>query len=983
MKIFISYGHDFVNEVKKIAESFKSIGHEVWIDYERIQPGDDWRDSITEGILSADVTLALLSEYGLREGGVCLDELAVAVSCNRRNIRPAIMDKGALARVPACISGIQYFDLSDWRDIPETEFDEWYENKFDTLVDLYLKKPSVYEEKLRSIKNKMHLSLQFSRELFELGKGFKKRDWLDDEIEKWVNGDFGNVCLLVGFPGFGKSCYCTNYYHYGDDVAGLVFCDADEGKYQGVVSAIKEVSFGLAVRIPSFATRLERILCDPDVNLDTTPEKLFELLIMEPLNLIDIPEEKTVVLIDAVDILSENGENRLSKLFLSNAKRLPSYVKIMLSCRSDASLLGGATDVYKISPAADDENVFDDIKEYVINDVSAIYGDDADKIGVTVAEKAQGSFLYASAVSDGLKAGKFSMEADELPEKVSDVYYGWMNRIVTPAEYEEKYSEAISVLSAIENPPIDFIKKVMGWKQQETLSFVRKFSVLLQRYVDKFGKTCVSFYSKSFADWVKNEEKSAAYFASDEEGFSVIASYIRGAYDEEELSDYDYMIAVDVLKKAGKKKVMRTLASDDDFFTESLKLVAKLERDAEFYPEWTGVLDGLSYLLDEYGLDDDKRRRIAYFRAKGEFACGDLLRSKKIFDENETLFESGPHDEEYLDYLYMYGTVCDFVGERNKSFEKFSALSMYASGKNSEFEVKGIAGLIWNGHFNAVDESLKLLERLDKIVVDDELSTMKDLLSARTLLSAGKLQEALARFDAVLDTNFDKLWSCDVVARKNQMLAIEAIVSAYDAGDYNLAVKYGEKILSRLENSGSLSECYCLSWLALAERKAKHKDKANEYLGRAKEILGMGDETSSKWLKMHLTSIEGGFLSDSGDLRGSLRLYTEVENLAKECDDAWVRGDACFDIISTSFILGDEIDEYYKLTLSSLADKTALPHLIYKKRIMRIITGEEILDEYEEVPALASVDVKKIALLLYEKNKTLPFAEKYKELAEI
>ncbi len=983
MKIFISYGHDFVNEARKLAESFKSIGHEVWIDYEKILPGDDWRDSITEGILSSDVTLALLSEYGLRDGGVCLDELAVAVSCNRRNIRPVIMDKGALAHVPACISGIQYFDLSDWRNVPEADFGEWYENKFETLVDLYLKKPSVYEEKLRAIKNKMHLSLQFSRELFELGKGFKKRGWLDDKIEEWVNGDFGNVCLLVGFPGFGKSCYCTNYYHYGDDVAGLVFCDADEGKYQGVVSAIKEVSFGLAVRIPSFATRLERILNDPDVNLDTTPEKLFELLIMEPLNLIDMPKEKTVVLVDAVDILSENGENRLAKLFLGNAKRLPSYVKIMLSCRSDASLLGGATDVYKISPAADDENVFDDIKEYVTSDVSTIYGEDAHEIGNTVAEKAQGSFLYASAVSDGLKAGKFSPETDELPEKVSDVYYGWMNKIVSPSEYEEKYSEAVSVLSAIENPPVDFIKKVMGWKQQETSSFVRKFSVLLQRYVDKFGKTCVSFYSKSFADWVKNEEKSAVYFASEEEGFAVIASYLRDAYDDEELTDYDYMIAVDVLKKAGKKKALRTMASDDDFFEESLKLVAKLERDAEFYPEWTGVLDGLSYLLDEFGENDDKRRRIAYFRAKGEFACGDLLRSKKIFDENESLFEGGRHDEEYFDYLYMYGTVCDYVGERNKSFEKFSVLSTEASGKNPEFEVKGIAGLIWNGHFNAVDESLKLLERLDKIVIDDELSTMKDLLSARTLLSAGKLQEALGVFGEVLDKSFDRLWSCDVVARKNQMLAIEAIVSAYDAKNYDLAIEYGEKIMSRLENSGSLSECYCLSWLALSEHKAKHNDKAKAYLEKAKEILGMGDEASSKWLKMHLTSIEGKFLRADGNYAESIRLYAAVENLAKECDDAWVRGDACFDIISMRFILGEEIDECYKLTLSSLADKTALPHLIYKKHVMRIVTGEETLDEYEEIPSLASVDVKMIARLLYEKNKTSAYAEKYKELAEI
>ena len=93
MRIFISYGHDFTEEATMLAESLKSAGHDIWIDRENIISGSDWRNSITEAILSADLILVLLSKYGLRDDGVCLDELAIAVSCNRRNIRPVIMEK--------------------------------------------------------------------------------------------------------------------------------------------------------------------------------------------------------------------------------------------------------------------------------------------------------------------------------------------------------------------------------------------------------------------------------------------------------------------------------------------------------------------------------------------------------------------------------------------------------------------------------------------------------------------------------------------------------------------------------------------------------------------------------------------------------------------------------------------------------------------------------------------------------------------------
>ena len=67
MKIFLSYGHDSnVPLIKKIKEYLSKddngkLRHDVWIDTSEIKAGKNWRNCITEGIMSSDVVLAGLS----------------------------------------------------------------------------------------------------------------------------------------------------------------------------------------------------------------------------------------------------------------------------------------------------------------------------------------------------------------------------------------------------------------------------------------------------------------------------------------------------------------------------------------------------------------------------------------------------------------------------------------------------------------------------------------------------------------------------------------------------------------------------------------------------------------------------------------------------------------------------------------------------------------------------------------------------------
>lgn len=85
VKIFLNYGHDanapLVEKIKEYwsKDSEGNTKHEVWIDTPEIKAGNDWRDSITNGIMHSDVVLAGLSQHSTRNPGVCRDKMSITI----------------------------------------------------------------------------------------------------------------------------------------------------------------------------------------------------------------------------------------------------------------------------------------------------------------------------------------------------------------------------------------------------------------------------------------------------------------------------------------------------------------------------------------------------------------------------------------------------------------------------------------------------------------------------------------------------------------------------------------------------------------------------------------------------------------------------------------------------------------------------------------------------------------------------------------
>jgi len=86
-RLFFSYGRDKNEPIfARIKADLEARGHNVWIDRTRIKAGDNWRRSITDGLVDSSSVLAFLSRHSVRELGVCLDELKIAlcIKCGKR-----------------------------------------------------------------------------------------------------------------------------------------------------------------------------------------------------------------------------------------------------------------------------------------------------------------------------------------------------------------------------------------------------------------------------------------------------------------------------------------------------------------------------------------------------------------------------------------------------------------------------------------------------------------------------------------------------------------------------------------------------------------------------------------------------------------------------------------------------------------------------------------------------------------------------------
>jgi tetratricopeptide (TPR) repeat protein len=526
--IFLSYAHKSEREedydisedlVLLIKAELDRDGHTVWIDKEGIRAGSQWRERITAAILEHAHFLSFLSVRSVRDPGVCLNEIAIALGAHK-NIQTVLAEDELHVAAPLTISHLQWHDFQGWREIRAgtrtgpmgEDWDTWFAQRIarlrEVIADAQNARIPGELQKLREILEPR----TFEARIVEKTNGFSGRRWLFEETRRWLEESTSRMFWLKAGPGIGKSSFAAQLAHQARSaVVGFFMCDFQGKKdpEESAREAICTLAFQLASRLPDYRLKLLYSLqLDKDKILKHTADELFEYLITEPLNRSGkIPESTRLCLvIDALDEAGRSGGgNALAELLAKHAERLPEWLGVLVTSRPEPyleqmlkTLSGTAVDGQS---AQNRQDLADWIDQRLPEELR---GEQRQQVIEAALEKSGGTFLYLSLIE---KDKTLSLaDPQNLPDKLDGFFKQTFNRYFPDIEqYGKKTEPFLKLMAAAPGPlPAEMGRQILGWSQRElTLNVIEPMGSLLQQ-----REGGLAFFHASLGDWLQDPSRS-------------------------------------------------------------------------------------------------------------------------------------------------------------------------------------------------------------------------------------------------------------------------------------------------------------------------------------------------------------------------------------------------------------------------------------------------------------------------------------------
>ena len=963
--IFFSYGHDCTVKVLRIKKDLEKLGYRVWMDKEGILPGDEWRTKITEKILSSDIIVAFLSSHSLRKDSVCLNELAIAVSRKSGFIRTVLLEVGLEDRIPATISGIQYCDMGEWDEyeaLSSEAFESWYREKFHIFLGALERNGDKNKDaQLVWLGQILSPFMESSRRNVELQKPFINRKWVERRVERWLDiSDSSQYLLLYGGPGTGKSAFSAHYFHFDSRTVCSIFCEWGCRNYSDTAQIIKNIAFQMALKLSAYRIRLTELLESSSGKLASYgAQELFDLLLIQPLYGWIENNTTILVIIDGADEANANGRNELAELLASYADRLPSFLKILITSRNDSIVQRCFSDCEELHiDMYQDENrkdIYRFLKEQLRAQLNGCPSWRREQILDELARKSENSFLYAELLVKSIRASHYSLDRiSKVPKGLYGLYFTWMQRkFPDTVQYEEEYWPALNLIAASGRLPVRMLEKALGIRDIRLRKFVRQMKTFLETEKNALGEECLYLFHRSFAEWLSSENADV-YELSVEAGERLLAETMLASYQSGTMSDFETEHLLEYLKKSGMEAEYWKVSEDREYLCRLYQLGQNYEAISGGLWSAEKIFRQTEELLSQK-LSEDSGLSALYVGALcGRGRClfglgcyGEALDILLPATDEIFLYATA---EERMQSLAVIGAVYDWKGERKKSAEIFKKLLEIARQEgNPHFILQSYEGLIWNEHFNDVSQAEESLADISTQEFSDSEEVIYNLCRARVMLSEGRLEEALECYDRCL-AGFD-FYACDnlYTMKKTKMLLLEILPACFDNHRYLDGVRCGLHIWSFIKNRGWLEECYCASWLALNYLRLGDTDAAEDYLNHARACNNtISAAAKSSWMQMQLSSVEAFLCFERGQYEEAAAAHRQVILLARQCQDAWMLGDACFELLvirmlfhMSDGVYGERTQEEIMRQLDETGNTSGLRHLKAKSLLLKALQAAD------------------------------------------
>lgn len=495
-RVFISYAHDeyavFVDEVYAI---LKGIGVNIWKDDYEIKGGDDWRRSITEGIKQSSHVIAFISTKSIRNPGVCLDELQIAVSQNK-NIIPIRFDN---VELPSSISYLQ------WKDVGQ--------DKSQTIADYILQqivKNENVSDSLKSLEQKFcPFSFATKLKILYSNNNFIRNDILQ-QVDEWVLSA-KKLLWIKGNPGTGKSIIAGQVYSRRSYVNSIFFCEWEMSRVTTFSSIVKTIAFQLAQRNADYRDLLESV----DISQVADNNLLYEIIVKPFQQLINGNRDIKVIWIDAIDELSTEVCNELIKEFLIAIKILPTWLKIVFTSRYKEEYDKHYDNDFIRCLDLEEYNTESLIKEYVLYefDRKSFKGKNNDILAEKIAKNSNGVFLYVDAVVSDIISNNKLQIIDNVPSSLYSLFEKYFDRAIRLNSVDKEFLLKLLGLIIVckEVATVDYLSTILNEDEGviiKELSFVSNYFLLF----NENGDNIVKPYHKALVDWFKKLTINDPYY---------------------------------------------------------------------------------------------------------------------------------------------------------------------------------------------------------------------------------------------------------------------------------------------------------------------------------------------------------------------------------------------------------------------------------------------------------------------------------------
>ncbi len=584
MRIFISYGHPESEICRRIEQALRARGHEPWFDILKIHHGLDWREEITSGIAGSDSVVSCLSRHSVRDPGVCLDELSIAVGIRGGNIQSILLEDEEKVIPPASLSHRQWLDMSKWRQkLSEGEdaFDRWFTGKMNQLYEVIESKESrEFVGQITTIRKKLFINYDTSKQNALMSQIFVGRRWLDEQVEQWLDDPEGaRLCILTGDPGVGKSAYAAHFIHRSPRIAAGIFCEYDRPLYNDPRTVIMTLAYLLACRLPNYRIILSGILEEEKRIGEMNISELFDRLLTSPLNslMIDGAHETLCIVVDGLDECGSTEKNALAETLGKYAPRLPAWLRILALSRDVSSIRTPMERAHHLVLHGSQVQNIEDVRTYFNEVLSQKYENIPGwpELLQSLTERSGGIFLYAKLVADGILHGNLPLHSTEilptgLPEAFSQ-WFGWAFPDI--GEYKAVFRLPLGMLLAAPEPlPAEELGRIFSWGENETNDFLLRTEILLIHSTNAFQRETIAFSHKYISEWLGSPQ-AGLFRSSCRDARDHMAQRFYELFQEDagSMTAFESLHILPLLEQTGRAKARAEAGSSRSLFKNLFK----------------------------------------------------------------------------------------------------------------------------------------------------------------------------------------------------------------------------------------------------------------------------------------------------------------------------------------------------------------------------------------------------------------------------